>query len=129
MKNLVVVLTILISGFAAAQGKFEQAMGQSMKLWGEGKNTEASDMFARIASAEPSSWLPNYYVAAVNCFGAFTENDKDKKAIMLAKAQDAIDFEISKNPIKILFLENLSLANILSSSINKNVLAKCNEKL
>ena len=98
MKNLVVVLTILVSGFAAAQGKFEQAMGQSMKLWGEGKNTEASDMFARIASAEPSSWLPNYYVAAVNCFGAFAENDKDKKAIMLAKAQDAIDFEISKNP-------------------------------
>lgn len=97
MKNLVIVLAVLVSGFATAQGKFEQAMGNAMKLWGEGKNTEASDMFARIASAEQSSWLPNYYVAAVNCFGAFSEKNKEKHASMLAKAQDAIDIEMAKN--------------------------------
>jgi hypothetical protein len=98
MKNLVVVLAVLILSFASAQGKFEQTMGQAMKLWGEGKNTEASDLFARIASAEKSSWLPNYYVAAVNCFGAFSVKDKEKMSSMLNKAQDALDVELAKNP-------------------------------
>lgn len=98
MKNVVVAVAVLISSFGIAQGKFEQAMGQAMKLWGENKNTEASDLFARIASAEKSSWLPNYYVAAVNCFAAFSEKDKEKMSAMLNKAQDAVDIEMGKNP-------------------------------
>jgi hypothetical protein len=35
------------------------------------------DLFERIAAAEPSKWLPNYYVALVNTT-AFWNKDKEK---------------------------------------------------
>ena len=97
MKNLFYTIAILVTAFVSAQGQFEQAMGKAMQLWGEDKNDEASAMFERIASAEKSSWLPNYYVAAVNTFAAFGTKDKDKMTAMLNKAQTAIDAEMAKN--------------------------------
>jgi hypothetical protein len=54
-------------------------------------------MFERIASAEKSSWLPNYYVALVNTTSAFSEKDKSKVELMLAKAQEALDVEFIKD--------------------------------
>jgi hypothetical protein len=97
MKNLILTLAVLVSGFATAQGQFEQGMGKAMQLWGEGKNTEASAMFERIASAEKNSWLPNYYVATVNCFSAFQTKDKEQMSALLTKAQTALDIEMAKN--------------------------------
>jgi hypothetical protein len=97
MKNLTLSIVFLTSVFANAQGQFEQGMGKAMQLWGEGKNTEASAMFERIATAEKSSWLPNYYVAAVNAFAAFGEKDKDKMNGMITKAQAAIEIELAKD--------------------------------
>ncbi len=97
-KNLILTLVVLVSGFATAQGQFEQGMGSAMKLWGEGKNTEASAMFERIASAEKTSWLPNYYIATVNCFAAFRTQDKEQLTALLAKAQSALDIEMAKTP-------------------------------
>jgi hypothetical protein len=73
-------------------------MGKAMGLWKEGKNTEASAMFERIASAEKTSWLPNYYVATVNCFAAFGTRDKEQLTALLAKSQAALDVEITKTP-------------------------------
>lgn len=98
MKNLILTLVVLVSGFASAQGQFEQGMGKAIGLWKEGKNKEASDMFERIASAEKSNWLPNYYVATVNCFAAFGTQDKEQMTAMLNKSQAALDIEIVKNP-------------------------------
>jgi hypothetical protein len=98
MKNLVFALFILVSGFALAQGKFEQAMGKAMQLWEESKVTEASALFERIALAEKASWLPNYYVATVNCFEAFSTKDKTQIEPLLAKAQKALDVELIKAP-------------------------------
>jgi hypothetical protein len=37
---------------------------------GRRENTEASDLFERIAAAEPANGLPNYYVALVNTTAA-----------------------------------------------------------
>lgn len=97
MRNLILFIAIVAVTFATAQSKFEQEMGKAMQLWGEGKNTEASAMFERIAAAEKSSWLPNYYVAAVNTFTAFGTKDKDQMTAMLNKSQDAIDAEMLKD--------------------------------
>jgi uncharacterized protein YfeS len=98
MKNFILTLAVLVSGFVSAQGQFEQGMGKAMGLWKEGKNAEASDMFERIASAEKTSWLPNYYVATVNCFAAFGTQDKAQMLAMLNKSQAALDIELAKNP-------------------------------
>ena len=78
-------------------GKFEQGMGKAFALWGEGKNTEASDLFERIAAAEPTTWLPNYYVALVNTTTAFGTKDKEKISLLLSKAQNALDVEMGKD--------------------------------
>ncbi|WP_367768544.1 hypothetical protein AB3G33_09280 [Flavobacterium sp. WC2421] len=78
-------------------GKFEQGMGKAFGLWGEGKTTEASDLFERIAAAEPTNWLPNYYVALVNTTTAFGTKDKEKINLLLSKAQNALDVEMGKD--------------------------------
>ena len=71
MSKIIVTIVLFISSYVSAQGQFEQGMGQALQLWGEGKSTEASALFERIAAAEKSSWLPNYYVALVNPNAAF----------------------------------------------------------
>ncbi len=98
MKKVILVLAILVSGLTQAQGKFEQGMGKAFGLWKEGKNTEASDMFERIATAEKTSWLPNYYVALVNTTSAFQTKDAERINALLAKAQAALDIEMAKTP-------------------------------
>lgn len=98
MKKVILVLVILVSGLSQAQGQFEQGMGKAFGLWKEGKDTEASDMFERIAGAEKNSWLPNYYVALVNSSASFGSQDKDKVNALLTKAQAALDIEMAKDP-------------------------------
>lgn len=98
MKKLILCTAIIISGFALAQqGRFEEGMGRAMQLWSEGKDKEASDMFERIAAAEKSSWLPNYYVALVNTTASFKTRDKEMISALLNKAQSALDVELVKD--------------------------------
>jgi hypothetical protein len=73
-------------------------MGKALQLSGEGKNTEASAIFERIAAAKKNSWLPNYYVAFVNTTTAFNTKDAAQMSLLLTKAQNAIDIEMIKNP-------------------------------
>ena len=98
MKNIITTITLFVAVIASAQSQFEQGMGKAFQLWGEGKNTEASAMFERIAAAEPSSWLPNYYVALVNTTTAFGTKDKEQISLLLDKAQNALDVELIKTP-------------------------------
>jgi hypothetical protein len=97
MKKIITTIALFLAIIVVGQSQFEQGMGKAFQLWGEGKNTEASDMFERIASAEPSSWLPNYYVALVNTSLAFTTQDKDQINLLLTKSQNALDVEMAKN--------------------------------
>jgi len=99
MKTIITTLALFVSVIINAQGQFEQGMGKAFQLWGEGKNTEASAMFERIAAAETTSWLPNYYVALVNTTTAFETKDKQQMDLLLTKAQNALDLEMIKNPI------------------------------
>ena len=59
MTKIIIAIVFFITSLVSAQGQFEQGMGKAFQLWDEGKNTEASAMFERIAAAEKTSWLPN----------------------------------------------------------------------
>lgn len=98
MKKTITTITLLLVLTVSAQGQFEQGMGKAFQLWGEGKDTEASAMFERIAAADKTSWLPNYYVAFVNTTTAFNTKDVAKMNELLGKAQNALDIELTKNP-------------------------------
>jgi hypothetical protein len=98
MTKIIIAIVLFITSLVSAQGKFEQGMGKAFQLWGEGKNTEASAMFERIAAAEQTSWLPNYYVALVNTTSAFATKDKEQIDLLLTKAQNALDVELIKTP-------------------------------
>jgi len=98
MTKIIITISLFVCGLVSAQTKFEEGMGKAFQLWGEGKNTEASAMFERIASAEKNSWLPNYYVALVNTTTAFGTKDKETVSALLDKSQNALDVELAKNP-------------------------------
>ncbi len=98
MKKIITTIALFLVLIVSAQGQFEQGMGKAFQLWGEGKNTEASAMFERIAAAEKTSWLPNYYVALVNTTTAFGTKDKEQISLLLDKAQNSLDVELIKNP-------------------------------
>ena len=117
MKNLILMLVIFIANLATSQTQFEQGMGAAMKLWGEGKNDQATALFERIAAAEKNSWLPNYYVAAVNTFGSFAVTDKTKMTAMLDKSQAALDIEMAKNPnnAELLVMQAMIYTALISS--------------
>jgi hypothetical protein len=97
MKKIITTIALFVAVISSAQGQFEQGMGKAFQLWKEGKNTEASDMFERIAAAEKTSWLPNYYVALVNTTASFAIQDKTQVNALLAKAQNALDVEMIKD--------------------------------
>jgi len=97
MTKIITAIVLFFSGLVSAQGQFEQGMGSAFKLWGEGKATEASAMFERMASAEKNSWLPNYYVALVNTTSAFRTQDAEQINALLTKAQNALDVEMIKD--------------------------------
>ena len=98
MKKIITTIALFVVAIANAQGQFEQGMGKAFQLWGEGKNTEASAMFERIAAAEPNSWLPNYYVALINTTTAFGTKEKEQMDSLLTKAQNTLDVELIKTP-------------------------------
>jgi hypothetical protein len=97
MKNIITAIALFVAVISSAQGQFEQGMGKAFQLWKEGKNTEASDLFERIASADKTSWLPNYYVALVNTTTSFRTQDKTQVNALLTKAQNALDTEMIKD--------------------------------
>lgn len=97
MAKISIFIALFICSLASAQGQFEKGMTKAFELWGQGKNTEASNMFERIAAAEQNNWLPNYYVALVNTTAAFKTKDKDQISSLLTKAQNALDTEVAKD--------------------------------
>lgn len=97
MTKIITAITLFICSLLSAQTQFEQGMGKAFGLWKEGKNAEASAMFERIAAADKTSYLPNYYVALINTTSVFTEKDKTKIDLLLTKAQDALDIELIKD--------------------------------
>ncbi len=92
---------------SATPTKYEKGMVEAFRLWEEGKQWDAANMFERIASAEPDNWLPAYYAAQINVIYSFGEKDKSKLSEQLAKAQDFINeaTTISKDNPDIMVLQ------------------------
>lgn len=109
MKTIITVIAFIITNLVSAQDQYEQGMGKAFGLWGEGKSADASAMFERIASAEKSNWLPNYYVALVNTTDAFDPKNKANIPALLDKAQKALDDAaiISSDNAEIMVLQAL----------------------
>lgn len=98
MEKVFLIFALLVSNIISAQGHYEQGMTRAFELWKEGKTTEASALFERIAFAEETNWLPNYYVALVNLRAAFNTKDFKEFEGLLTKAQKALDIELKKEP-------------------------------
>lgn len=96
MEKVFLIFYFLVSNIISAQGNYDQGMTKALELWKEGKATEASALFERIASAEKDNWLPNYYVALVNTTSAFRTKDGKELEGLLGKAQKALDSELNK---------------------------------
>ena len=109
MKNLFIIATFLVSVVTTAQSNFDEGMQKAFELWGSNNPTEASNLFERIANAEPDNWLPPYYAAQINIVNSFGEKNEEKLSGQLKKAQDLINdaTAISKDNPEILVLQAL----------------------
>lgn len=91
MTKIITIIALFVASIVSAQTQYEKGMGNALKLWSEGKNTEAIAQFERIALVEKTNWLPNYYIALINTTQAFQEQDKTKVVALLEAAQKAQD--------------------------------------
>lgn len=109
MKHLIIIAAFLISVVTNAQTNYEQGMQKAFELWGSNNPTEASNLFERIAKAEPGNWLPLYYAAQINIVRSFGEKNEEKLSAQLKKAQNLINDAtvISKDNPEILVLQAL----------------------
>lgn len=114
MKKIAIILILLVSFSGISQTeetvtetKYQQGMTKAFDLWKNDKSWEAANLFERIATAEPDSWLPPFYVAQINVFNSFAEKDKAKLTAQLGKARDFLNDAkaISKNNPEIMVLE------------------------
>jgi hypothetical protein len=117
MTRIITTFTLFVCSLLTAQTQFEDGMGKALGLWKEGKSTEASALFERIASAEKSSYLPNYYIALINTTEAFNPANKDKITSLLAKANAALDIELAKSPnnAELLVVQAMAKTALLAS--------------
>ncbi|MFD0991486.1 tetratricopeptide repeat protein [Mariniflexile jejuense] len=109
MKKLYIIATLLVTAITTAQTNYEQGMQKAFELWRQNNPIEASNLFERIAKAEPDNWLPSYYVAQINILYSFGERNEEKLSAQLKKAQNFINdaTAISKNNPEILVLQAL----------------------
>ncbi|MAO07417.1 MAG: hypothetical protein CL596_01750 [Alteromonas sp.] len=107
MKNLLIIITALLSFSAIAQTQYEKGMEKAFDLWQNEKPWEAANLFERIANVETDNWLPPFYVAQVNVLYSFNEKDEEKLTAQLKKAQDFLNDAkaLSKENAEILVLQ------------------------
>lgn len=98
MLRLLTLLVSLVCATLSAQSAYEAEMQKALQLFNDGKTTESSAIFEKIAPAETNNWLPLYYVSLTNTFEAFGTNDKEKVYILLTKAQEAQDRAVLISP-------------------------------
>ena len=109
MQKLIIILVLFATSLTNAQGNYEKGMQKAFEFWGNNETVEASNLFERIAAAEPDNWLPPYYAAQINIVKSFGETNEETITENLKKAQDLINdaTAISKNNPEILVLQAL----------------------
>ncbi len=108
MKNLIIILVLSVAELVSAQSNYDKGMQKAFQLWGS-EPIEASNLFERIASAEPDNWIPLYYAAQINITQSFGLQDEEKLTAQLNKAQDLLNdaTTISKDNPEIIVLQAL----------------------
>ncbi len=97
MKNIIIITLLIFTGLIQAQTNFEKGMAKAFELWEADKWDEAENMFERIAKAETSEWLPNYYIAQINSLKSWNEKDEAVLKAQLEKAQEHLDDAMAKS--------------------------------
>ncbi|MBW8243940.1 hypothetical protein K1F50_14120 [Muricauda oceani] len=98
MKKLILAILLIGSTFVNAQDRYSSGMEKAFELWQNQKTTEASNLFERIATAEPDKWLPYYYVSQINTVISFGEKDEEKLSKQLEKAKEFLDVAKAISP-------------------------------
>lgn len=82
-------------------------MEKAFELWKGDKSWEAANLFERIAQAETDNWLPPFYVAQINVFNSFGEQDKEKMKAQMEKARNFLNDAkaLTENNPEIIVLE------------------------
>ena len=108
MKNLIIILVLSVAELVSAQTNYDNGMQKAFQLWGS-EPIEASNLFERIASAEPDNWIPLYYAAQINILQSFGLQDEEKLTAQLNKAQDLLNdaTALSKDNPEIIVLQAL----------------------
>ena len=91
-------MLLLGSVITNAQDRYASGMEKAFGLWQEQKIVEASNLFERIATAEPDNWLPYYYVSQVNTVASFGEKDVEKLSRQLEKAKEFLEVAKAISP-------------------------------
>ena len=58
MKKLILAIVLIGSTLVNAQDRYSSGMEKAFELWQNQKTTEASNLFERIATAEPDNGCP-----------------------------------------------------------------------
>lgn len=109
MKKVFLFIGLFFALNATSQSNYEKGMQQAFALWDEGKLTEASQLFERIAAAEKENWLPPFYAAYIEILGSFGIKDETILNSKLTKAQEFLDeaSSISENNPEIIIVQAL----------------------
>lgn len=91
MKKMITILIFAVGLSMSGQTNYQEGMQQAFGLWGQQKNTEAVNLFERIANAENSNWIPYYYAAQVEIISGFAEKDIAVLDANLKKGQIYLD--------------------------------------
>jgi len=107
MKKITLLLALIFAVHLTAQTQYQKGMNKAFELWGAKKNTEAAQLFERIATAEKDNWLPSYYAATVLIIDGFAIRDEAELTTHLNKAQGLLDIakSISKNNPEIIITQ------------------------
>jgi hypothetical protein len=109
MQKLIIVLVLFATSITNSQSKYEAGMKKAFELWGTNA-IEASQLFERIAKAEPDNWLPPYYAAQTLIIDGFSKlNERDALEAQLKKAQNLLNeaTAISKENPEIMVMQAL----------------------
>jgi hypothetical protein len=95
MKTILLVATFIFSLNLSSQTPYEKGMSKGFELWQEQKNTEAVQLFERIAAAETDNWLPTYYAGLIEIISSFSIKDEALLTTKLTRAKEFLDIAAS----------------------------------
>ena len=95
MKTVLLVATLIISLNLSSQTPYEKGMSKAFELWQEQKNTEAVQLFERIATVENDNWLPPYYAGLIEVISSFNIKDEALLTTKLTRAKKFLDMAAS----------------------------------